>query len=66
MAAWAAAAGVSLALWSLVGGSVAATATAVPSASRAASEQGGIPDLFRSGSTLGDSSSTPVLRSHGS
>jgi len=67
MAAWAAAAGVWLTLWSLVGGSVAGTTTAIPSASPATrSEQGGTPDLFGNGSTLGDSSSTPVLRSHGS
>jgi hypothetical protein len=63
MAAWAAAAGVWLALWSLVGGSVAGTSTAIPSPVQAAN---GAPDLFANGSTLGDISSTPILRSHGS
>jgi hypothetical protein len=66
VAAWAAAAGVWLALWTLVGGSVAGTTTVTPAPPAANGQESGATDLFGAGSTLGAGSSTPVLRSHGS
>jgi uncharacterized membrane protein YccF (DUF307 family) len=64
VAAWALVAGAWLALWSLVSGAVAVTTAAtVPQVS---SQQGQTVDLFGQGSSLGTTSVTPVLRSHGS
>jgi hypothetical protein len=65
VAAWAVVAGASLGLWALVSGAVAdiSPAASVPAASGQESQS---VDLFGSGSTLGTTSDTPVLQSHGS
>jgi uncharacterized membrane protein YccF (DUF307 family) len=64
VAAWALVAGAWLALWALVSGAVAVTTAAtVPQGS---SQQSQTVDLFGQGSSLGTTSVTPVLQSHGS
>jgi hypothetical protein len=66
VAAWAAAAGAWLALWTLVSGATAGTIAATSAQSAPSGQESGVTDLFGGGSTLGSGSSTPVLRSHGS
>jgi hypothetical protein len=66
VAAWAATAGIWLALWTLVSGAVAGTTAPTPAQPAASGQESGATDLFSGGSTLGTGSSTPVLRSHGS
>lgn len=68
LTAAAAVAGTWLVLWTLVAGAVAgSTSTAQPPATRVSSQQGAATvDFFGRGSSIGLSSGTPVLRSHGS
>jgi uncharacterized membrane protein YccF (DUF307 family) len=65
VAAWAVVAGAWLALWALVSGAVAGTAT-TPSVPAVSGQENQAIDLFGQGSTLGVGSGTPVLRSNGS
>jgi uncharacterized membrane protein YccF (DUF307 family) len=65
VAAWTVVAGAWLALWALVSGVVAGTTTAASLPAATGQEAQSI-DLFGQGSTLGTTSDTPVLRSHGS